>query len=478
MLGVAIVCALAAASAVLAAEFGANDDTARYAADGGEAFYAAMAATGLRQSVVNVRWRPGEPSAVDDHEGLDRLVAAATRHGIRIVFAVFPYPPREIEAGLASPAAFADWLTELARRYPEVRQYVVGNEPNQPAFWRPQFDRSGRNVSAASFGPYLGAAYDALKAIDPEIRVIGVGLSPRGNDKPGAISNISTSPVRFLAALGEWFRGSGRDRPLMDGFSFHPYPARATDPLELGYAWPSAGFVNLDRIKQALWDAFAGTAQPTTVDGLRLHLDEVGWQVDTTRHPGYVDAENVPVTDELTQAEVYVKIVRLARCDRDVAEVNVFGFYDDRDRRGFQAGLHRVDGTPRPAAEAVRAALLEPVDCTGTTAWSPAAGVVGVRSPRVAARRDGIEIELRVGEGAVVRACVYPGSVSPDVAARLPAVAGGRTRACMTRRGDPRRSVLVTMPRALPGRGGVTVGVRVTAETNEARRSAFATRVR
>ena len=37
----------------------------------------------------------------------------------------------------------------------------------------------------------------------------------------------------------------------MDAFSFHPYPNEATDPLERGYAWPNAGFANLDRLKQA-----------------------------------------------------------------------------------------------------------------------------------------------------------------------------------------------------------------------------------
>ena len=35
-----LVCALAAASGVLAAEFGANDDSAKYAEDGGASFYA------------------------------------------------------------------------------------------------------------------------------------------------------------------------------------------------------------------------------------------------------------------------------------------------------------------------------------------------------------------------------------------------------------------------------------------------------
>ena len=139
-----------------------------------------------------------------------------------------PYPPRELEAGLGSPSLFASYVGVLASIYPQVRQFVIGNEPNQPAFWRPQFDASGNNASAAAFGPYLAAAYDILKAVDPTISVLGVGLSPRGNDRPAAKNNISTSPVRFLRALGAWYRRSGRTRPLMDGFSFHPYPNEAT----------------------------------------------------------------------------------------------------------------------------------------------------------------------------------------------------------------------------------------------------------
>ena len=167
---------------------------------------------------------------------------------------------------------------------PAVRSFVVGNEPNQPAFWRPQFSKS-RQLSAAAFGPFLAAGYDSLKAVDPTLKVVGVGLSPRGNDRPSARSNVSTSPVRFLAALGAWYRASGRDRPLMDGLSFHPYPNRATDALSTGYPWPNAGFVNLDRVKQAVWDAFRhGPADDAR--RLPLSLDEIGWQVDTTASRG------------------------------------------------------------------------------------------------------------------------------------------------------------------------------------------------
>ncbi|CAN5300890.1 hypothetical protein BH09ACT13_BH09ACT13_04450 [soil metagenome] len=341
---------LAGVSSAPAADIGANDDTGKYLADGGASLYADMAAIGLSQIVLAARFKPSEPLVVQDRRYLDRTIPRAVAAGLRVVLAVYPYPPRELEAGLATPAFFGAYVASLAKEYPRVRQFVIGNEPNQPAFWRPQFNADGSNASAASFGPYLASAYDALKAVDHRIAVVGVGLSPRGNDKPNAKSNVSTSPVRFLRALGAWYRSSGRTRPLMDGFSFHPYPNSATDPLDRGYGWPNAGFVNLDRVKQALWDAFDGTAQPTTLEGLTLYLDEVGWQVSTAGLPGYQGPENVSVTDELTQAAVYAELIRRASCDSDIAEVSFFGFRDDGARSGFQAALQRLDGSSRPAA--------------------------------------------------------------------------------------------------------------------------------
>ena len=411
LLAALCICTAALAHGASAADVGANDDTGKYAGDGGTAFYARMAATGLRQTIVTVRWTPSDPLGLPEEALLRATVREATAAGLKPVFAVYPYPPREIEGGLATPGAFAAWLTALARGFPEVRQFVVGNEPNQPAFFRPQFAKK-KQLSARRFGPFLAAGYDALKAVDPAIRVIGVGLSPRGNDRPDARSNISTSPVRFLAALGAWYRSSKRTLPLMDGFSFHPYPARATDPLERGYAWPNAGFPNLDRIKQALYDAFAGTAQPTTVDGLRLYLDEVGWQVDTSGLEGYEGEENVVVTSETAQAAVYHELIGQALCDPDIAEVNIFGFFDDRARSGFQAALHRADGTPRGSADAVRAAILAG-DCKGTpVAWAPATRVVGAVKPVLKRVGTSWQVDVKAGEGASALVCVFPGRPS------------------------------------------------------------------
>jgi hypothetical protein len=400
---------LGVGSTARAADVGANDSTGKYLGDAGASMYSDMAALGLRQIVLPVRFTPSEPTTIQDKALLDSTIPAALHAGLRVVLAVYPYPTRELEAGLATPSLFGSYLGAVASIYPEVKHFVVGNEPNQPAFWRPQFNARGRMLSAPVFGQYLATAYDALKSVDPEINVVGVGLSPRGNDRPRAKSNVSTSPVRFLRALGNWYRASGRDLPLMDGFSFHPYPNKATDPLDKGYGWPNAGFVNLDRIKQALWDAFHGTGQPTTLEGLKIHLDEVGWQVSTAGQPGYTGLENIVVTDELTQAAVYAELVRRAACDADIAEVSFFGFRDDGLRTGFQAALQRLDGTARPAAEAVRAAIADAAasGCTSSPVrWAPRRGVLSARAAVERRATGGLAVRLAAGEDARARVCL------------------------------------------------------------------------
>ena len=477
----AVSCAFGFSQGALAAGIGANDDTAKFLTDGGKAYFAQMASLGLRQAVLTVRFSPSSPADVDPDGRLDAAVRNATAAGIRVVFAVYPYPPRQLQAGLSSPHAFAEWLTRVAVRYPQVRQFSVMNEPNQPAFLRPQFGHDRVNISAASAGAYLAAAYDALKAVDPTITVIGVGLSPRGNDDARALSNISTSPMRFLEALGRWYRGSGRTLPLMDGFSYHPYPVKATDPLDKSYVWPNAGFADLDRIKQALWDAFEGTAQPTTVDGLKLYLDEVGWQVDTQLRPGYTGRENVPVTDETTQAAVYAQLVRAAACDADIAEVNFFGFYDDSRRSGFQAGLYHVDGTPRPSADAVQQAVSETTlaGCGGIPAnWAPATGVVGAAmepdadAELVAANAPvSINVRASVAEGARITAFLKRSTQPASVLSSLlgypqPTLAPAVVTAAAIPYG--RATLTIAFPSGL-GVGSYEVAVRFVAEANSRR---------
>jgi hypothetical protein len=254
----------------------------------------------------------------------------------------------------------------------------------------------------------------------------------------------------------------------MDAFGFHPYPNSATDPLDRGYSWPNAGFVNLDRMKQALWDAFHGTPQPTTVEGLKLNLDEVGWQVGTRGLVGYTGAENVPVTDELTQSQIYAELVQRAQCDPDVAQVSFFGFRDDGSRLGFQAGLDRLDGSPRPAAEAVATAIAATAGgCTGGEShWAPGAQVVGT-SVRVDARTPTLTVTIGAGEDAWVRVC----AARPGELTAASGIASLPRSACRRTLVPGLHQLEVALPAPAGLRRRVEIRVDLHAQANQKRRT-------
>ena len=103
---------------------------------------------------------------------------------------------------------FVLWLQKLAWTYPAVTEFVIGNEPNPTRFWQPQFDRRGRNVSGIAFAAFLARSYDALKDVNLNIKVVGVGLAAR--QRPSAREE------QHLDLAGEVHPGA-RDRLSADG---------------------------------------------------------------------------------------------------------------------------------------------------------------------------------------------------------------------------------------------------------------------
>jgi hypothetical protein len=360
---------------------GVADDAGKYDPAGGDWFYSELNNAGLTENRVTVRWDARTPEAISDKAFLDRSLQVASAHGIRVIFSVYPQRARAIGNSAAARAQFADFLALLARTYPGVKDFIVGNEPNQPRFWRPQFDRRGASLAGAAYERVLAASYDALKAVDPGINVIGVALSPRGNDNPRARNNVSRSPVRFLRDLGLAYRGSARALPLMDELAVHVYPQTPRDPLLKGYRWPNAGIPNLGRLKQAVWDAFHDTGQPTVEEGLTLKVAEAGWQVRVVRsaRQAYHGRENVRVTTEKQQASIYRQMIRFLVCDSDVTSLLFFGLIDQRDLGRFQAGLLRADRTRRASYRVVKSTIAGTGGrCVGrATHWRHSTSVVG-----------------------------------------------------------------------------------------------------
>lgn len=347
--------------------FGITEDTGALGDPG--LFYSTLTDLGATENRIAITWDPSAPTAIENQAALDYWIPQAAIHGIRVLFAVAPAHPSDITSSPDRISQFAAFLQELANTYPSVKDFVIGNEPNQPRFWQPQFSPTGADLSGAAYEPLLAASYDALKAVDPAMNVIGIGLSPRGNDNPLAKDNVSTSPVRFLHDLGVAYRASKRNKPLMDELGFHPYPNQNNDPPLKGYPWPKAGIPNLDRLKQGAWDAFNGTAQPVfaergkpaPVKALKLDLDETGWQVaiPASLQKFYTGKENVIPIDEGTQAQYYSDIIRFVSCDPDVRSLSFFHLVDEQDLDRWQSGLMRIDDSKRPSYASVKAAIAQ-----------------------------------------------------------------------------------------------------------------------
>jgi len=364
--------------------FGVNDNAGLYEAGTGP-FWDTMTGLGLTTNTITLRFDETIPGGLNptDQRDLAPALAAATEARATVEFDVYPRHAKEL-ADPRGPARFATLLTQLATTYPEVSQYVVMNECNQDLFVNPQ-SRHGRNLSAARCGAFLAAGYDALKAVSPGIFVWGLGLSPRGN-APDREDHPSTDPIDWLGFLGQWYRASGRTRPLMDGLDLHPYPIPQSLPFQTGYQnRKSFSVANLPRVYSAFYRAFAGTGQATVglLGRLPVQLNEVGIQTSSAGRPGYTGVETAtgpngglqaPYDTERYQAQWYTKLVDFSECDADIRSVNLFKLVDETSRAGWQSGLFYAGFVPKRSAGAVETEIERVADAcpAGRPAyWAP-----------------------------------------------------------------------------------------------------------
>src|SRR5215213_6251601 len=381
----AVCAALALAGAASSTTFGVADDAGKYAEDGGAGFFTMLTQLGMTENRMAAFWDPTQPATIYDQAFLDRAMPQAQKRGIEVIFSIYPLKARALVDTPNGVQLFAQYAAKLVQRYPYVRKVICLNEGNQPRFHQPQFDDAGNGVSGYVQEQAMAACYDAVKAVDPNVTVIAFGLSPRGNDDFDAPSNVSHSPIRFLKEVGDAYRQSGRTKPLADALSVHCYPNVNTDAPLRGYLWPKVGCVNFDRLKQAWWDAFHGTAQPVfgeagNSSSLKIYVDEVGYQ---TRVPApkaslYTGAENVPLIDEATQGSYYAQLIALMACDPDVALLNFFHAVDETSLPAWQSGLVLPDGTRRASFSTVKNAIMANQKCAGTPVqWHHTDRIVG-----------------------------------------------------------------------------------------------------
>jgi len=435
------------AVAALAGAGGANADPLRYgAADDwpkfhpcGDVWWAAADDIGYQDLRMTVQWDADAPTTLSYQANLQDAIDCAKLNNVRPIVAIYPTKPGAIGSSADAQVQFAQFVALVGQSFPDVHDFIVGNEPNVNRFWQPQFV-NGADAAGADYEHTLARSYDALKAVRPDSVVWGPAISSRGNDNANAATNPGHSPLWFIKDMGIAYKASGRAAPIFDEFNMHPYPpTQDTDRFSRKFPWPEAGAANLDRIKQALWDAFAGTGQPTVTEQqggakqqlegpqqLPIDLDEAGQQTVDGGHETAYDAtpENVTPIDETQQAASHVELAEIGACDPAVKTVLYFPLIDDPQiSTGFQSGELFADFAQKQSYGALKAKIASARgECQGGVAgiprsWSHTTQVIGAKpifgGPGAAVGSQpvnrkfatkGVWTSFTVGEDAVYRA--------------------------------------------------------------------------
>jgi len=317
-------------------------------------------AAGFDTDRITAIWSPGESTVpIGQLQAIQSIGAAGLFLDIRIVATVMPVGSRATPLTATARTQFARFAADLVRKVPSIREYIVGNEPNLNRYWLPQFGPDGEDVAAPAYVQLLARTYDAIKAVDPDVFVNGGSVSPRGIDRPGT-GRDTHSPTAFITDMGIAYRAMNRNKPIMDGFSFHPYGENSSTPPTLVHtSGTSLGLADYPKLVSLLGNAFNGTAQKGS--SLPIVYDEYGVdsQIPVAKRSFYGGTEPAttkPVSEGV-QAAYYDEALKMAACQPTVRGFLIFHVTDETDYNRWQSGVYYADGTPKSSRALVKASI-------------------------------------------------------------------------------------------------------------------------
>ena len=341
--------------------FGAAEDAGRQQdAAVAESQMAKASRAGFNTIRLTQMWTTGERTlSAGDATAFGNALTAAKANDIRIVLSIYPVGSSVTPTDAVARADFTAFAADIARRFPALRDVIVGNEPNINRFWLPQFGPNGEDVAAAAYELLLAATYDALKRVDRGLIVYGGALAPRGSDRPST-GRDTHSPTAFIADLGAAYKATGRSEPIMDALAIHPYPETSTTGAGLAHPrTTSIGLADHAKLVGLLAAAFDGTGQKGST--LPVLYDEFGVEtaIPAAKAGSYsgVEPATTHPADEATQARIYADALAAAACQKNVLGLLLFHVQDEPLLAGWQSGVFYADGSPKSSLAPVRAAV-------------------------------------------------------------------------------------------------------------------------
>jgi hypothetical protein len=315
-------------------------------------------AAGFDTIRITAVWAPGQ-SAVPKAQlrALQAIAASGVFLNIRVVSTIMNFGNRTTPLTAKARSQFARFAANMVRRVPSIREYIIGNEPNLNRYWLPQFGPNGEDVAAPAYTRLLAQTYDAMKRVDKRIFINGGSVSPRGIDRPNT-GRDTHSPTAFITDMGFTYRAMNRNKPIMDGFAFHPYGENSSTPPTVAHPQgTSIGLADYAKLVSLLGRAFDGTAQRGSK--LPIVYDEYGVdsQIPESKRGFYSGREvSRPVTEPV-QASYYRQALEMAACQPTVRGFLIFHVTDETDYGRWQSGVYFPDGTPKSSRPLVKATI-------------------------------------------------------------------------------------------------------------------------
>jgi hypothetical protein len=339
---------------------GLDDDTAKWRARP-DRLLSTYRHLGIDAVRLTIPWQRGQNRPTWEVGVYLHRAAAMVARGQRVVLAVYG-SPAQAPLDDIQRRHYAAFLHHVLTRIPKIRDVVVWNEVNSPAFWPVA---SG----AAGYEALLAECWDRLRGLRPYVNLISSTAARH-------------DPASFMRAVGAAYRESGRKRPIVTTFGHNPYPLNASEPPWVRHDDPgNISQADLPRFLEALREAFGGTGQRLpSADRPSVWYMENGFQ--TTVSAGKSRHYHGEETDDWVvppvapagvdpwyrdQAGQLRDALHLAHCQPEVGAFFNFELIDEDRLAGWQSGVMWRDGTRKPSYEAFRKAVAQvqsdEIDC-------------------------------------------------------------------------------------------------------------------